>query len=168
VTIAYTFCWRMQSEVLTLERRQVDLAVGTLRLDPGTTKNGTGHVVYMPHDLKRLLAAQVERIRDLERSLGRVIPFLVGRFRGARYFDFRKARATACADAGVAGMLRHDFRRTAVSNMVNAGVPERAAMTATGHKTRAVFDQDHIVSPANLQDVARKLTGTATGTIRAA
>jgi integrase len=97
-----------------------------------------------------------------------LFPHLVGRFRGARYFDFRKAWASACADAGVAGMLRHDFRRAAVSNMVNAGLPERVAMTVTGHKTRAVFDRHHIVSPADLQDVAQKLTGTVTGTIRAA
>jgi integrase len=78
--------------------------------------------------------------------------------------DFREVWADACMKAGVAGRLRHDLRRTAVRNVVNASVPERVIVTVTGHRTRAVFDRYHIVSPEDLQDVARRLTGTFSGT----
>ncbi len=168
VSLPYTLGWRIQSEVLNLERRQVDLEAGTLRLEPGSTKNEDGRVVYLTPELKALLTAQIERVRVLERQMGRIIPYvfphLTGRLKGRRITDFRKAWTTACRKAGVPGMLRHDFRRTAVRNMVNAGVPERVAMKVTGHRTRSVFDRYHIVSPGDLQEVARRLTGTFSGT----
>jgi integrase len=171
VAIEYTFGWRCQSEVLTLELRQIDLEAGTIRLDAGATKNDDGRLVYLPPDLKALIAEQIKRVRALEREMGRIIPYLFphlsGRFRGQRIRDFKRTWATACRKAGVPGKLRHDFRRTAVRDLVNAGVPERVAMKVTGHKTRSVFDRYHIVSPADLQDVARRLSpGIVSGIAR--
>jgi integrase len=177
VLIAYTFGWRTQSEVLTLERRQLDLEAGTLRLDPGTTKNDDGRLVYLTPALKAALASQLERVDALQKRLGRIVPYLfpylstgqrIGKRAGQRRRDFRKAWASACAAAGVAGRLRHDFRRTAVRNMVNAGVPERVAMKITGHRTRAVFDRYHIVSAADIQAAAERIaspTGIVSGIV---
>jgi site-specific recombinase XerD len=169
VTIAYTFGWRVQSEGLTLTLAQMDLDVGTLRLEPGTTKNGDGRTVYLTPELRALLVAQAERVKQLSRRLNQVVPYvfphLTGPHVGDRLRNFRKAWATGCKRVGLVGMLRHDMRRSAVRNLVNAGVPERVAMTITGHKTRAVFDRYHIVAPEDLKDAARKFTGTFTGTI---
>ena len=67
---------------------------------------------------------------------------------------------------GCAGRRQHDFRGIAVRNVVKAGLAERAAMTATGHETRAAFDGYHLVSPGDLQDVARRLTGHPSGKLR--
>lgn len=164
VSLEYAYGWRCQSEVLTLKRSQVDLGACTIRLDPGTTKNDEGRLVYLAPELLELLQAQEERVQLLEMELGRPVPWLFPHFEkrylGRRVQHFRVAWQQACLEAGCPGMLRHDFRRTAVRNMVNRGVPERVAMKAMGHRTRSVFDRYHIVSPADLQEAARKLAGT--------
>ena len=171
VMIAYTFGWRMQSEVLALEQRQLSLdGAGTLTLDPGQTKNGEGRVVYLTPELKLLLTEQVARVKALERSLGRIIqalfPHLTGRFQGKPRRDFRRAWATACRRAGVPGMLRHDLRRTAVRNMEQAAVPRSVAMKLTGHKTENVYRRYAIVSSADLRAAAARLSSYSSGDSR--
>jgi integrase len=174
VTIAHTVGWRVPSEILTLERRQLDLEAGTLRLDPGRTKNRDGRVVYLTPELKTLLAAQVERVRALERRLGRIIPWLFphlvsnsgGRL-GQRRRKIVKAWKAACTAAGVPGRIPHDFRRTAVRNLERRGVPRSVAMKVTGHRTETVYRRYAIVSDADLQEAARRLTGTFPGTTAA-
>ena len=76
VTIAYTFGWRTQSEVLTLGLSQLDLENGVLRLHPGTTKNKDGRVVYLTPELHSLLRDQVDRVKQLSRQLNRIVPYL--------------------------------------------------------------------------------------------
>jgi integrase len=147
--IGYTYGWRLKSEVLTLSKRQVDLKVGALRLEPGSTKNGEGRLVYLTAELKASLADQLARVKALERQTGRIIPWLFphlgGNYRGQRRKNFTVTWQRACQRASCEGMLRHDLRRTAVRNMVNAGVPERIAMGVTGHRTISVFHRYHIV-----------------------
>jgi integrase len=145
-----------------LTSAQVDLQAGTLRLEPGSTKNRDGRTVYLTSELCSLLATQLDRAKALERQLGQAIPWMFpvthGPYRGGPRRDIRKPWRRACREAGLPGKLKHDLRRTAARNMVNLGVPERVAMAVLGHKTRSMLDRYHIVSPGDLQDVARKLS----------
>lgn len=58
VQFAYVTGWRIPSEVLTLQWRQVDLVAGEVTLDPGTTKNDEARVFPLTQELRRLLLQQ--------------------------------------------------------------------------------------------------------------
>ncbi len=170
VAVSYAFGWRMQSEVLTLERQHLDLKVKTLRLDPGMTKNGEGRTVALPDDLATLLGQQLARVDTLQRKLGRIVPYLFpylsGKVRaGQRRSDFRKAWAAACKAAGVPGRLRHDLRRTAARDMEREGVPRTVAMQIIGHKTEAMYRRYAIVNEADIREAARKRNGIVSGIV---
>jgi integrase len=163
---AYLTGWRVQSEVLPLEWRHVDLKAGTVTLDPGSTKNGEGRTLYLTAALRVLLEAQ-KAIADTFKAKDMIVPYVFHR-NGKRIKVFYGAWRSACRKAGLPGKLLHDCRRTAARNYIRNGIPERVAMALTGHKTRAVFDRYNIVSPGDLQAAAAALddvAGTITGTI---
>ncbi len=149
--------WRWRSEAARLRWTNVAFDAGEVRLEPGTTKTGEGRVFPFTADLRALLERRRAVARERERELGRVIPHVFTRPNGAPIGSFNKAWATACRAAGVAGRVLHDFRRTAVRNLVRAGVVERVAMQLVGWRSRQMLDRYHIVNASDLVDAARKL-----------
>jgi len=139
-------------EILNLRWRQVDLKGGTVHLDPGTTKNDQPRTIPLARELVHTLK-MLKAVHDLSRPDGET----VFTRNGKRIRTFYVAWKSACERTGVSGRLFHDLRRTAVRNMVRAGVPERVAMAISGHKTRSVFDRYNIVAERDLQEAARRL-----------
>ena len=164
---AYITGWRTPSEILPLEWRQVDLKAGEVRLDAGTTKNGEARTFPLTTALRRVLDDQQQVAEDLQRARGLIARYVFCYTDGAKAgqrisesaFIHRWWRARVAA--GCPDRIPHDFRRTAVRNLVRAGVPERVAMQLTGHKTRAVFERYNITSPSDLREAAQRLDAYA-------
>jgi len=170
---AYMTGWRVPSEVLPLTWDRVDFDAGVVRLEVGSTKNREGRT--FPFAALPELTALLERRRvatdAVQRQVGRIVPHVFWRVDGTPIKDFRKTWHGACRRAAFAGTgpvrqlvrpqllerIPHDLRRTAVRNLVRAGVPEKTAMLLTGHKTRTVFDRYNIVNEADLSAGVAKL-----------
>jgi integrase len=175
VAVAFTFGWRARSEILSLQRAEVDLNAGTLRLPPGRAKNREARLIYMTGEIKQLVAEQHARVDALGRRLAKdrgldhviiphLFPHLAGPHRGERIEEFRKAWKRATERAGLPGLLVHDLRRAAVRRMELAAVPRSVAMKLTGHKTESVYRRYAISNDADLRQATRRL-GTLSGTL---
>lgn len=163
VTFMYLTGWR-KGEALSLDWRQVDFKAGTVTLDVGRTKSKAGRVFPFADlpELADLLTTQRATTKALEQATATIIPAVFHR-KGKRIARFEGAWRAACTAAGCPGRIPHDFRRTAVRNLVRAGIPEQTAMRLTGHKTRSVFDRYDIVTETDLRAAVRKLAGTKQG-----
>jgi integrase len=153
-TFGYKSGWRI-SEISDLQWSQVDLNNGIVRLEPGEAKNDEARTYYFSVDmeLREIFAKQWE----LRGKNGKLLPFVFLNEKGdGKVKRFDKAWKRACKKAGIGVRLFHDFRRTAVRNMVRAGIPERVAMMISGHKTRSVFERYNIVSDADLRLAAQR------------
>jgi hypothetical protein len=74
--------------------------------------------------------------------------------------DFRGSWDSACDKAKIGKRLIHDMRRSAVRNMVESGVSEKVAMELSGHLTRTIFENYHIVSTDDLVKAVQKVSAT--------
>jgi integrase len=144
----YTYGWRHE-ELVALRVRQVNLVAGTIRLEPGTTKNAEGREVGMTVPVRMLLTQCVHgKSQD---------DYVFTRENGKPVRDFRGAWARTCEAAKVQGLLFHDLRRTAARNLRRAGVAEGVIMKIGGWKTRSVFERYAIVSQSDIRDAMTKL-----------
>jgi integrase len=154
VTLLY-YCGARIGEALQIEWTQVNLDTRLIRLEPEQTKTEEARILPLPSLLVTMLA-------QAEPKTGRVFDAT----------NLRKEWIKACSACGLGrkievpgkkydpryeGLTLHDLRRSAVRNLVNAGVPEKVAMQITGHKTRSIFDRYNIVSPSDVQNAMQRV-----------
>ncbi len=147
LAVAYYFGLR-KAELLRLRVADVDLKNRTIKLLPGTTKNDKGRTIKMTDDVYNSLKLCVEGKQPIEA--------VFTWSNGSPVKDFRVAWTQTCEAAGV-NILLHDFRRTAVRNMIRAGVSKLTAKRISGHVTDSIFDRYDIGDETDLADAAERL-----------
>lgn len=165
VTFAYKSGWR-RSELSKLTWKQVDLEKRIARIEVGETKNKEARELWLDDEL-------LEILKTLKKNRKTALPFVFLNEKGdGPVKEFRKTWKRALKDAELGKRFLHDFRRSAVRNMVRSGIPEQVAMKVSGHKTRSVFERYNIVSENDLMLAAQKQgeylksqMGTISGTI---
>lgn len=172
--LGFTYGWR-RGELLKLKVRQVNLTQGTIRLDPGTTKNREGREVTMTAKVAELLKAAIAKKKPDD--------FVFTHADGSPVKDLRKSWASLCVQSGLGefvcqrckqpwgrkkckcagrrrqyrGVLIHDLRRSAAKAMRHAGVDESRIMQTGGWKTSTMFRRYAIFSAADQRDVVEKI-----------
>ncbi len=147
--------WR-RGEIRSLRWADLDLAAKVIRLRPENSKTREGRILPLEGELWNVIAEQgaAREYENPDKTIG--VSSYVFHRKGESIGDIRKSWDAACKRAKIEGKIFHDFRRTAIRHMIRAGVPERVAMTISGHRTRAIFDRYNIVSEADLRTAMQK------------
>lgn len=154
--------WR-RNETLTREWRHVNWEQGTIELEPGETKNGKGRSLpfaALP-ELEAVLKAQRAYTDAVERRTGSVVRYLFHR-EGQRVVSIRQAWRTACKKAGLIGYRPHDFRRSTVRRLEQAGISRSVAMKIVGHQSEAIYHRYSITNDQDVRDALAKVADMPT------
>jgi integrase len=154
------YCGMRLGEIQRLQWSGVDLKRGEITLQGNETKNGRPRAIPLMLEVPAMLNImrqknpQVEYVFGGDRPLG----------------NFRKTWNSACVRAGLGrfekrghdrkkyvGFIFHSLRRTALTNMADAGVSAHAAMSISGHLSQKVFNDYLQMVERQAKEAKRKM-----------
>jgi integrase len=150
-TLFAWLCGMRKSEIASLRWEDVD--GDCIRLRAENAKNGKSRALPLEGELAELIARR-KAARQFKANETVTLSALIFHRKGEPIREFRKAWATACKKAGVCRLF-HDLRRSAVRNMISAGVPQTIAMKISGHETPSMFQRYAIASETDLRTALR-------------
>ncbi len=151
---AYATGWRL-GEIRGLGWEYVDRRAREVRLPD--SKNGEGRVLPLDENLWFLIERCWARREYKKPSGATSISEFVFHFKGRPTPEttLRRWWVDALTKAGLPGKLFHDFRRSAVRDMIRAGVAQAVAMSVSGHKTESMFRRYNISTTADKLEALR-------------
>ena len=157
VEFLYLTGWR-SSEAFRLQWSDVDWTRKTVWLRDSKNREPRIFPFKYHARLEQVLREQRAAVSQWEHKHQTLCP-TVFHWGGRPIKKLRRSWHSACRAAGLEGRFIHDFRRTAVRNLIRAGVQQAIAMKITGHKTDSIFRRYLIVD--------EELLAQATGAVAA-
>jgi integrase len=137
------YCGMRLGEISRLKWSAVNLERGEITLQGGETKNGRPRAVPLMLEVPEMLAIMRQKNPAAEYVFGGDRPL----------GNFRKTWNSACVRVRLGrfekrpgrrkkyiGFIFHSLRRTALTNMADAGVSAHAAMSISGHLSQKVYN----------------------------
>jgi len=143
VEFLYLTRWRV-GEALRLQWSDVDWKRQSVWLRDSKNREPRVFPFKYHARLEQVLRRQRQFVSEWEQGGARLCT-AVFPWRGRPMQKLRRSWKTACRAAGMPDRLVQDFRRTAVRNLIRAGVQQAIAMKITGHKTGSIFRRYLIV-----------------------
>ena len=136
----------------TLEWRDVDEKAGMIALRRAQSKNGRARTLPLEGEIGELIKRQTRGVSETDRAHNPVsasstlapatlIPFVFSHD-GKPIGDFR---------------IAWDAARTAVRNLIRAGVPQQVAKKMSGHETDSTFNRYNIVSEEDMRLASKRM-----------
>lgn len=154
------YCGMRLGEIGRLKWSGVDLERGEISLQGDETKNGRPRAVPLMLELPEMLRIIQQKNPTAEYVFGGDRPL----------GNFRKTWNSACVRAGLGrfeksghgrkkyvGFIFHSLRRTALTNMADAGVSAHAAMSISGHLSQKVFNDYLQLVERQAKEAKRKM-----------
>jgi integrase len=149
-------------ETKALTWADFDRETWTIRLHARDSKNRKGRAIPLENELRSLVERRL--------SARRMDCSYIFHRQGQQMGEFRKVWKRACRAAGLVKMERHpltgqtkevypiphDCRRSAVRNMVRAGVNPDIARQISGHRTPSIFSRYNIISEDDLRQAMKR------------
>jgi integrase len=155
----YRTGWR-KGTITRLEWTMFDMRAMTMDVPGSITKNRKPVKVPLQGILAEIIARRWEKrsytLANGTSAISSLVFYREGRHLGSPVADFDKVWQRACDKVGLR-VLFHDFRRSAVRNLMRAGVDQAVAMQITGHKTAAIFQRYNITDERDLQAAMGRL-----------
>jgi len=118
-----------RSAIRALDFQQLDWQTGLLEVPAGNLHKGRPNVIALTARLR----TEIEAIWEAKGrpSEGKIFD---------KVADFKRSYRSSCAAAGISGLRYNDLRHGFATDLMEADIPKRLAMKASGHRNEDIHD----------------------------